>query len=105
MILAYKHFLVDTDTKLRGVLSKFRGEIFQKPPMYSALKQNGTRLDERAGCASRFSSSFCFLASARLYELARKGIEVERELRQVTVYGLDYVERSLPEFGIDVECR
>lgn len=53
------------------------------PPMYSALKQNGTRL----------------------YDLARQGIVVERELRAVTVYQLQLVNYELPEFGINVECR
>lgn len=48
-------------------LSRFRGTIFQKPPMMSALKKDGVRL----------------------YELARKGVEVERERRRVTVYALD----------------
>ena len=69
--------------QLLGALDGFRGPILQKPPMYSALKQNGTRL----------------------YDLARQGIEVERELRAVTVYQLQLINRELPEFGIEVECR
>ncbi|MBQ7386408.1 MAG: tRNA pseudouridine(55) synthase TruB [Ruminococcus sp.] len=47
-------------------LENFRGEIMQVPPMYSALKKDGKRL----------------------YDLARQGIEVEREARPVTIYKL-----------------
>ena len=54
-------------SQLEAVLPKFRGEIMQLPPMYSALSVNGQRL----------------------YDLARKGIEVEREPRPVTIYRLD----------------
>ena len=48
---------------LESLLPQFRGEIMQVPPMYSAVSKDGKRL----------------------YELARKGIEVEREARPVTI--------------------
>src|SRR5260370_28641816 len=51
---------------LEAALSKFRGEIQQIPPMYSALKHEGKRL----------------------YELAREGKEVEREPRRVAGHRL-----------------
>lgn len=51
---------------LEAVLNRFRGEIFQIPPMYSAIKKDGKKL----------------------YELARKGIEVERAARPVTIHSL-----------------
>ncbi len=51
-------------------LERFRGEIMQVPPMYSAVSVNGKRL----------------------YELARKGVEVEREARPVTIYELKLLE-------------
>lgn len=65
-------------------LGKFRGEIMQLPPMYSAIKKNGVRL----------------------YELARQGIEIERESRKVTVYSLELVssDEEKNEYVIDVEC-
>lgn len=50
-------------TELEDVLASFRGRIKQVPPMYSAVQKNGVRL----------------------YDLARKGIEVEREAREVTI--------------------
>ena len=56
-----------TSDQVRDALAQFRGEILQVPPMYSALKRDGKRL----------------------YELARKGIEVEREPRPVSVYGIE----------------
>ena len=55
---------------VEALLPRFTGEISQIPPMYSALKKNGQRL----------------------YDLARQGIEVEREPRKVTVYRLALAE-------------
>ncbi len=51
-------------TEIEHVLERFRGEIEQTPPMYSALKHQGRKL----------------------YELAREGKTVERAVRRVTVY-------------------
>ncbi len=69
--------LTETDVKtfpsadlVEAALSPLRGEILQVPPMTSALKKDGVRL----------------------YELARKGMEVEREARPVTVYELALVQ-------------
>ena len=69
---------------VESVLSKFRGEISQLPPMYSAIKKNGVRL----------------------YELARQGIEIERESRQVKIYSLELVssDEEKNEYTIEVEC-
>ena len=58
-----------TENDVRSLLPRFSGEIMQVPPMYSALKKDGQRL----------------------YDLARKGVEVEREARPVTVYRLELV--------------
>ena len=55
---------------IEKILPKFRGDIMQIPPMYSAVSKNGVRL----------------------YELARKGIEIEREARPVTVSKLELLE-------------
>ena len=73
-----------TKEDVEKALSKFRGEITQLPPMYSAIKKNGVRL----------------------YELARQGIEIERESRQVTIYSLSLVsaDEEKNEYVIDVEC-
>ena len=50
--------------------------------MYSALKQNGVRL----------------------YELARKGIEVEREGRLITIYNIEDIEINFPYVSMKVTC-
>ena len=60
----------------------FVGELDQEPPMYSALKVNGKRL----------------------YELAKKGIVIEREKRKITIYSLDVLEISLPLVTFKVTC-
>ena len=64
-VLAEKPVCV-TGEQMAAVLDRFRGEIFQIPPMYSAIKINGQKL--------------C--------DLARKGREVERKPRPVTIHEL-----------------
>ncbi|MDP2166793.1 MAG: tRNA pseudouridine(55) synthase TruB [Thermodesulfovibrionales bacterium] len=71
-----------TEDDIRGVLEAFRGEIRQVPPMYSALKRHGRRL----------------------YELAREGIEVERQERVVNILRLDVVRFEPPYLEILVAC-
>lgn len=56
--------------ELESVLNKFLGKIYQEPPMFSAIKVNGEKL----------------------YNLARKGIEIERKKREVYVYDLKIIE-------------
>lgn len=70
--------------RLLEALPLFRGEILQTPPMYSAVQKDGRRL----------------------YELARKGIEIEREKRPVTVYRLDLEEYDETDRSgvLTVEC-
>lgn len=67
---------------LAAALERFRGEIEQIPPMYSALKVNGRKL--------------C--------DLARRGIEVERKPRPVTVSRLELLSFDGREGVIDVDC-
>lgn len=66
------------------ILPVFTGEIEQIPPMFSAVQKNGQRL----------------------YDLARKGIEVEREVRKVTVYRLELLnfDEETQEGRLLVEC-
>lgn len=73
-----------TRDEIEAVLPRFRGEILQIPPMTSALKKDGVRL----------------------YELARRGIEVEREARPVTIYSLDVVsyDEASGELVVDCAC-
>ncbi len=69
--------------ELKAVLPAFIGEIGQLPPMYSALKVDGKKL----------------------YELARKGIEVERIERDITVSDISAEKTDKPdEFILKVSC-
>lgn len=71
-----------TDEQVCNVLEKFRGVISQVPPMYSAVSVDGKRL----------------------YDLARQGIEVERQARQVEIKKLELVDCENGEYTIDVVC-
>jgi len=69
-------------TEIERVISKFIGEIKQVPPMYSAIKRSGQKL----------------------YDLARKGVEVERAPREITIYGIEILSINLPDVEILVDC-
>ena len=71
-----------TAEKLQEVLESFRGEILQVPPMYSALKVNGQKL--------------C--------DLARKGKEVERKPRPITIHELTLLETGENTLRLRVRC-
>ena len=71
-----------TGSMLETVLQKFRGEILQVPPMYSALKVDGQKL----------------------YELARKGVEVERKPRHVTIHELTVLSMEADGIHLRVRC-
>ena len=72
-----------TRQDLEAVLDRFRGDILQVPPMYSAVKRNGKKL----------------------YELARRGEEVERAPRPITIYELELLEQvSETSFLLRVLC-
>ncbi|MCK5579794.1 MAG: tRNA pseudouridine(55) synthase TruB [Candidatus Omnitrophica bacterium] len=71
-----------TKEKLKTVLQTFLGESEQIPPMVSAIKVNGKKL----------------------YELARKGIEVKREPRKIRIDVLKLLEYDLPRARFYVEC-
>ena len=71
-----------TRDDMEEAVEPFCGVIMQTPPMYSALKHQGKRL----------------------YELARAGVEVEREPRRVEVYSIQMLDFSPPEVSLQVEC-
>ena len=71
-----------TQAQFLQILEQFRGEILQVPPMYSALKINGQKL--------------C--------DLARKGKEVERQPRAITIHTLQCLEFSGNTARLRVEC-
>lgn len=67
---------------LEAVLSRFRGEIDQVPPMHSALKRDGKPL----------------------YEYARAGIELERPARRVSIHALELLAFDGERFSMRVAC-
>ncbi len=71
-----------TDDRLNEALKHFTCEYDQVPPMFSAIKKDGVRL----------------------YELARRGEEVERTARRITIHEITLLERNGNDFKIDVLC-
>ena len=71
-----------TEEQVEKALDAFRGEISQIPSMFSALKHKGQPL----------------------YKLARQGIEVEREPRQVTVFSNELLERTADTLLLKIHC-
>jgi tRNA pseudouridine55 synthase len=69
-------------SQIEAVLNGFSGRISQIPPMYSALKHKGQPL----------------------YKLAREGIEVEREPRQVMIHRLELLSLDTPYLSFEVHC-
>ena len=70
------------ESSIRSVLFQFIGNVNQVPPMYSALKRNGTPL----------------------YKLARKGIEIERSPRPVIIHEINFLDLEDEVLSLDVFC-
>jgi tRNA pseudouridine55 synthase len=71
-----------TDIQIKNTASSFIGDIYQRPPIYSALKKDGKRL----------------------YNIARSGKTVEIEPRKVTIESLKISKISLPIVEFKVNC-
>ena len=71
-----------TEEQVLTVLEQFKGEIQQIPPMYSAIKINGQKL----------------------VDLARKGKEVERKSRTITIFSLDFLGMDGSDIRLRVHC-
>lgn len=81
-VLETREVNVTEDTLKEAVMS-FLGDIKQLPPMYSAVSKDGVRL----------------------YKLARQGIEIEREPRDVTIHSLEIITAlENNRFVLDVSC-
>ena len=70
------------EMELRKALERFKGELEQIPPMYSAVKVGGKKL----------------------YEIARKGESIERKPRHITVFGLETAGREDNDCILNVVC-
>lgn len=73
---------IPDECEVFSAIESFVGDYMQTPPMYSALKVGGKKL----------------------YELARDGIEIEREARAVKIYSIAAKKLSEREYFIDVKC-
>lgn len=81
-VVEYRDAGAVTAEVIHACIPAFRGRIQQVPPMYSALKRNGEPL----------------------YQLARRGIEVHRDPRTVTVHALDVFAIDIPFVSMRVSC-
>lgn len=81
-VLLEKAVPVLTEDRIQQVLKQFTGDIQQVPPMHSALKKEGRPL----------------------YELARKGIEIEREARPIHIFAIHLIEFSESTITLDITC-
>lgn len=81
-VVATKDVNAISKKQIEKILEQFRGTIKQMPSMYSALKHNGQPL----------------------YKLARQGITVEREKREVTIHRLDLIEFKENTVEFEVHC-
>ncbi|MEJ2199709.1 MAG: tRNA pseudouridine(55) synthase TruB [Desulfuromonadaceae bacterium] len=81
-ILAERSWHQLTTTAVEEVCASFVGEIRQLPPMFSALKKDGVPL----------------------YRLARQGLEVERQTREITIFRLQLEKIDLPFVTLLVDC-
>ena len=71
-----------TEAELKSALARFVGEQEQIPPMFSAIKVNGQRL----------------------YDIARRGGEIERRARKINIRSIDIVGRENGDYVLDVCC-
>lgn len=71
-----------SEDDLINVIKSFIGVSYQIPPMYSAIKKNGKKL----------------------YELARQGIEIEREGRKIEIFNIEILEINMPYATFIVHC-
>ena len=81
-IISQSDFSHVTKELIKTACKSFVGKINQIPPMYSALKVNGQKL----------------------YELARKGIIIDRKPREITIYSIDLIDYKNDIFSIRVKC-
>lgn len=81
-VISKTDFIEIDMTVIEATLKSFKGNILQQPPMFSALKHEGEPL----------------------YKLARKGIEIERKSREVTIYDIELLSVSIPYVAFRAVC-
>ena len=78
----YSTNITPTIKQIKKIIKSFVGKQLQTPPMFSAKKINGKKL----------------------YELARKGIEIERRPNEIEIYKIKILDYSWPLLKIEVRC-
>lgn len=73
---------IPDDEQLKAALCKFTGDIEQIPPMYSAIKVGGKKL----------------------YEIARRGENVERKPRKIHIFGIEHIGKNGGDHLLKVSC-
>lgn len=81
-VIEERSFSYITEEMIMREKKRFTGRIMQVPPMYSAIKLNGKPL----------------------YKLARKGIEVKREPREIEIYDFTILKISMPDIYFRIKC-
>ncbi|MCH2206116.1 MAG: tRNA pseudouridine(55) synthase TruB [Lentisphaerales bacterium] len=81
-VVEEKSYAHVTEEQVRQTLGEYAGDQMQIPPMVSAVKKGGKKL----------------------YELARKGIEIERDPRKITIHELSINNIDLPNVDFTVDC-
>lgn len=81
-VISTKDFKQLTAIQIKKAALSFEGIIEQVPPMYSALKKDGQPL----------------------YKLARKGIEINRKARLITIFNIDFLNYENGIFSLEVSC-
>ena len=81
-VISQKPIIDVTAERIKKLLTQFEGQIEQVPPMYSAIKWQGKPL----------------------YELARRGITIERKPRTITIYSLQLDQFMGDQFSLIVHC-
>ena len=76
------NLLRSSEDDVHAALPRFTGEIEQIPPMYSAIKINGRKL----------------------YDIARRGGEVERAARRITIHSIDYLGQKNGDHMLRIRC-
>ena len=81
-VIRVKEDLKITEEEVKKAVESFKGELWQTPPLYSAIKQKGKKL----------------------YEYARAGQEVERDKRKIFIRDIQVIEINLPYVRLRVNC-
>jgi tRNA pseudouridine55 synthase len=81
-VVAWKNWATITEFEVKQKMSEMVGELYQTPPMYSAIKSGGKRL----------------------YDLARKGLVIERDARKIDILNFELSSYIAPICRVDVTC-